>query len=148
MMPLAIADPAVQEFVKRLMQAAASATSPADAATKSMTVLGIPEAIRGGKDEAELTRIGLGLKALKLPAPQLLGDGLATVKAAHIPLQVIEGGWSPAFAAVAKRVADLGGGTHVVMTSPHHFPQLSADDFNPALIAFMIDADRARTKAG
>ena len=53
----------------------------------------------------------------------------------------------PAFAAVAGRVAELGGGRHVTIASPHHFPQLVSDEFNQLLAQFMTDAEKAGAPA-
>ncbi|MEJ0006722.1 MAG: hypothetical protein WDM77_10275 [Steroidobacteraceae bacterium] len=33
------------------------------------------------------------------------------------------------------------GGQHIIVPSPHHFPQLMSDEFNTILEAFMTGAD-------
>ncbi len=144
MMPLAADSPVVQGFIKQLMDAGASATSPAEAAVNFAKVVGIPDRIRGGKGEAELTRMGAGLKALRLPTPPMLRAWLGAIRGAGIPLQVIDGGWNPAFGVVADRVAEVGGGRHLTIASPHHFPQLVSDEFNQMLDGFARAADRGR----
>lgn len=149
MMPLAIDDPAVQAFVKQLGGVLAQASSPAEAAVAFARLIRIPDEIRGGSGEAELQRMGEGLKRLKVPTQPELRGWLAAVKDAALPLQVVEGGWNPAFAAVSERVAAIGGGKHVVIRSDNHFPQLASDAFNEELAAFMAAADgRAGLPAG
>ena len=147
MMPLAIDNPAVQAFAKQLGEIMAQASSPAEAAIAFARLIRIPDEIRGGSSEAELQRMGEGLHRLKLPTPPELRGWLAAVKEAAVPLQVIEGGWNPAFAAVSERVAAIGGGKHIVIKSDHHFPQLASDAFNGELAAFMAAADNARPPA-
>lgn len=148
MMPLAIDDPLVLGFVKQLGEAAAKARSPAEATVNFAKIVGIPDEIRGGSSEAELGRMAKGLKELRLPTPPELQREIEVVRKAAIPLQVVEGGWSLAYGVVADRVAELGGGKHVVIKSEHHFPQLVSDEFNQELIEFMTQADRhARTTA-
>ncbi len=141
MMPLAIDTAPVQEFIGRLSACTRAASSPADAATAFAKLIRIPDEIRGGSDSVELDRMGKALAQLKVPTPQQLGEQLATVRAAGIPLMVVEGGWNPAFGAVSDRVAERGGGIHVVIPSEHHFPQLVSDDFNERLRDFMTAAD-------
>ena len=144
MMPLAIEHPVVRQFVGQLGQAAASASSPAEAATQFAKIVGIPDEIRGGSSTDELNRMGEGLRRLKLPTPVELTNWLAKVKEAAIPLLVIEGGSNPAYGAVADRVAELGHGRHLVIKSPHHFPQLVSDEFNDTLVALAKDVDAKR----
>ncbi len=141
MMPLAIDNPAVLDFVKQLGGVMAQASSPAEAAVAFARLIRIPDEIRGGSSEAELQRMGGGLQRLKLPTPPELRGWLAAIKDAAVPLQVIEGGWNPAFAAVSERAAAIGGGKHVVVRSDNHFPQLASDAFNQELAAFMTAAD-------
>ena len=141
MMPLAIDTAPVQEFVGKLSECMRGASSPADAAIAFARLVRIPDEIRGGSDRAELERMGKALAELKVPPPPKLGEQLATVRTAGIPLMVVEGGWNPAFGAVSERVAELGGGVHVVIQSPHHFPQLVSDEFNERLHDFMTAAD-------
>jgi pimeloyl-ACP methyl ester carboxylesterase len=142
MMPLAIDTAPVQEFLGKLSECMRMASSPADAATAFARLIRIPDEIRGGSDPVELDRMGKALSQLKVPTPQQLGEQLATVRAAGIPLMVVEGGWNPAFGAVSDRVAERGGGIHVVIPSEHHFPQLVSDDFNKRLRDFMTAADQ------
>ena len=142
MMPLAIDTTPVREFVGKLSECMREGSGPADAAIGFARLIRIPDEIRGGSDRVELDRMGEALAQLKLPTPPQLDEQLATVRAAGIPLMVVEGGWNPAFGAVADRVAERGGGTHVVIRSEHHFPQLVSDDFNERLRGFMTAADR------
>ena len=142
MMPLAIDTAPVQEFVGKLAASTRSAASPADAVTAFAKLVRIPDEIRGGSDPEELDQMGKALAQLRLPTPQQLGEQLAAVRAAGIPLLVVDGGWNPAFGAVSDRVAAVGGGTHIVIHSEHHFPQLVSDEFNERLVEFMTAADR------
>ncbi len=144
MMPLVAADPVVQAFLRQLGQAGSSAKTPAEAAVNFAKVVGIPDSIRGGKGEAELTRMGAGLQALRLPTPPMIQAWLSTIRAAGIPFQAIDGGWNPAYGVVADKVAELAGGRHLVIQSPDHFPQLVSDEFNQVLDAFAREADRPR----
>ena len=122
MMPVAIDTAPVQEFVGKLSECARAASSPADAAIAFARLVRIPDEIRGGSDQAELDGMGKALAQLKIPPPPRLAEQLAAIRAAGIPLMVVEGGWNPAYGAVSERVAELGGGTHVTIQSPHHFP--------------------------
>ena len=143
MMHMCADDPVVLGFLKQLGASAASAKTPAERLSGFARLVGIPPEIRGGSNEAELTRMGQAMAALKLPPPPVLLAQLAQVKAAGIPFQVIDGGWNPAYGATASRVATLGGGRRVVIASPHHFPQLVSDAFNEELVAFMRAAEGA-----
>ncbi len=144
MMPLAADQPVVQAFLQQLGEAAATAPSQAERALRFAKLVGIPDQIRGGSSPEELARMGKGLKELRLPTPPALRAELAVVKDAAMPFQVVDGGWNPAYAAVATVVAALGGGRVVTIRSPHHFPQLISDEFNAMLLAFMTEADRLR----
>ncbi len=143
MMALAMDQPVVQGFVKQMVQGFATAATPAQRVIDFARLIRIPDEIRGGSGEEELDRMGKAIQALKLPSPPVLRGQLEAIHAAGIPLQVVEGGWNPTFAAVADRVAEIGGGRHVVVASSHHFPQLVSDEFNQLLVRFMTDAEKA-----
>lgn len=68
------------------------------------------------------------------------------VRCHNIPLLVVTGGWSPAFTAVGDAVAAMGGGTHVIIQSPHHFPQLASDEFNELLVRTIARGHGGHTK--
>ena len=138
MMPLTMDNLDVRAFAGKIMESA-NAPTPADRIKAFTKVAGIPDEIRGGKSEDELNR--MGVKALKLPTSPTLREQRGAARNAGIPLLVVEGGWNPAFGAVADRVAEAGGGKHVVVKSENHFPQLASDDFNQQLDAFMRNAD-------
>ena len=137
MQALATDIPAVRRFLFRLVRVMLFSLTPKRRILNFATAVGIPESIRGGKSDAELARMGRGIKELRLPGKDDLRRQLAVIKERGIPLMVVTGGWNPAFEAVGARVAELGGGTHVVVASPHHFPQSVSDEFNDRLDAFM-----------
>lgn len=75
-----------------------------------------------------------GLAALRPPMQAALKAELAVAAKHRIPLLVVTGGWSPAFTAVGDAAAALGGGEHVILRCPHHFPQLASRSFNNLLV--------------
>ena len=125
--------PAVRWFIFRLMRIMLFSLTPARRIRGFAAAVGIPDSIRGGKSPSELARMGRGIKELRLPRKQDLVQQLAVIKARGIPFMVVTGGWNPAFEAIGARVADLGGGKHRVIASPHHFPPLVSDAFNDQL---------------
>ena len=88
--------------------------------------------------------MGEGLKRLNLPTKDEILEQLAVVKANGIPLTVITGGWNAAFDAVGARAAELGGGRHVIVRSPHHFPQNVSEEFNDLLDGAMRAAEQGK----
>ncbi len=143
MQKLATDNPAVRQFGLRILAAITLSWSPTKRAERFSRIVGIPEEIRGGRDRDELARIGRGIARLKLPTGAALREELAMIKQAAIPLLVVTGGWNRAFDVVGARVAKAGGGTHRIIASPHHFPNLVSDEFNEMLAAFAHDADAA-----
>ena len=139
MQKLAIDDPHVRRFVLRLV-ATLIFSSPQRRVARFAKLVGIPGEIRGGKSREELKAMGRGIAKLKVPAAATLRRELEAIERAGIPLLVVTGGWSPAFDAVGKRVAAVGGGRHEIVASPNHFPNLTPA-FNPVLSAFMTAAD-------
>ena len=127
----------VRWFIARMVGIVVTSLTPAMRITRICTLLGIPDSIRGGSSKEELDRIGRGFARVKLPSNDEIVAQLAVVKASKIPLTVVTGGWNAAFDAVAARVAELGGGRHVVIRSPHHFPQNVSEEFNELLDATM-----------
>ena len=75
----------------------------------------------------DLAALGRGLAALKLPSKSDVSRQLDTIAEHHIPFVVITGGWSPAFEAIGASTLTRGGGTHVVIYSDHHFPNLVSE---------------------
>ncbi len=146
MQKLATDDPAVRKFGLRIMAAIALSWTPVRRAERFSRIVGIPEDIRGGRDREELARIGRGIARLKLPSVATLRLGLSEVKQAGIPLLVVTGGWNRAFDVVGARAAELGGGTHKFVASPHHFPNLVSNEFNDMLAGFVQGAEAASTR--
>src|SRR5690606_29344551 len=105
---------------------------PATKSRKIMTLLGIPEVF--ARSDEELKRTGRGLNKIRLPAKKIMLAQLAQVRAAGIPLLIISGDWNPAFIATGEKAAALGGGSHVVVPSEHHFPQWQGGSFNALLL--------------
>jgi hypothetical protein len=54
----------------------------------------------------------------------------------------VTGGRGPAFGVVGDTVAALGGGRHVVIRSPRHFPQLVSDEFNTLFASFAAQSQK------
>jgi hypothetical protein len=107
---------------------------PETKALKVMKLLGIPEEFARGKDD--LSRLGKGLNRLKVPPKRAMTEHLALVKAHAIPLLVVSAGSNAAFVATGETATELGGGTHIIVPAPHHFPQWNGDEFNRAAVRF------------
>ena len=135
--------PVVRRFVAKMIAIALFSFSPATRITRLTKLLGIPDNIRGGSSKEELAEIGRAFGRLTLLTKDEIRAMLAIVKERKIPLLVVTGGWNGAFDAVAERVAELGGGRHVIVRSPHHFPQNISDEFNELLDATMRGAEAA-----
>lgn len=146
MQKLATHDPNVRRFGLKLLATMLFSVTPERRAAKFSELVGIPPEIRGGKDRAELRRMGEGIKRLKVPSAKTLRGELGIVRQAGIPLLVVTGGWSPAFDATGRIVAETGSGSHVVVPSPHHFPNMVSNQFNEILFAFMTESDRVRAR--
>ena len=133
--------PVVRKFIFRLVATALLSFPPATRMKRIAKFLGIPDSIRGGASQQELARMGKGFKRLRLPTKDEIAAQLAVVREHRIPLLIVTGGWNAAFDAVAARVAELGGGQHVVIPSPHHFPQNVSEEFNELLDTAMRAGD-------
>lgn len=138
---LAISDPAVRKFMFRILLVSLFSFSPETKALRVMKILGIPPEIRSRSDKEELRRLGKALGRGKLPSKPELERELGIIARAGIPLLTVTGGWSEAFDVTGESVAALGGGWHVIVSSPHHFPQIVSDEFNKVLTAFMKESD-------
>ena len=80
--------------------------------------------------------MGRAVRKVVLPKKETLERQLAALRERGTPLLVVTGGWSPAVDVVGETVAALGGGRHVVIRSPHHFPQIVSDEFNTLFARF------------
>lgn len=134
---LAMNDPHVRKLGLSILATIHLTFSPAERAKRVSRLLHIPDEIRGGSDDAEMQRMGRAIAKLKPPTKAVLERQLAIVRDRAIPLLVVTGGWSPGFDAVGEAAAKRGGGRHIVIASPHHFPQLVSDQFNTELTALM-----------
>jgi pimeloyl-ACP methyl ester carboxylesterase len=141
---VAIDDPRVRKFVFSIMRATLFSLSAAARAERLFAIIGIPPEISGRYDKSERARIGKALRRIRIPKKKELVRELGVVRATGIPLFVVTGGWSEAFNVSSARVAVLGGGRHVIVRSPHHFPQIVSGEFSQQLSAFMRAADARR----
>lgn len=144
MQMLATSDSTVKRLGLQMMIIKLFSLSAASRARRFSKLVGIPAEIGGGKSREELTRMGQGISSLRLPSKQTLQRELGEIKNAKIPLLVVTGGWSPAFEATGDQVAQAGGGQRRVIPSPHHFLQQVSEEFNQALVAFMLASDLKR----
>ena len=144
MQKLATHDPRVRRFGMQLLAVKYLSLSAASRARRFAQLVGIPPEIGASKSTDELTRMGQGIFALRVPSADTLARQLLALKQAAIPLLVVSGGWNPAFEATADAVAAAGNGQRRVIASPHHFPQSVSDEFNQVLAAFMVQSDSAR----
>lgn len=133
--------PVVRKFILGLVATAIFSFPPSKRMTRIAKFLGIPDSVRGGTSKEELARMGKGFKRLMLPTNEEIRAQLAIVRQHKIPLTVVTGGWNEAFDAVSERVAELGGGKHVIIQSPHHFPQNVSEEFNELLDTTMRKAE-------
>jgi pimeloyl-ACP methyl ester carboxylesterase len=140
-------DPRVRRQLRHMLVAMLFATSAVSRVKRIMNVLGIPPELYQEADDAELKRLGRGLRRVKIPAKATFQHQLETIKRAGIPLLVVTGGWSPGFDATGDIVAAAAHGRHVVVASPHHFPQWNGAAFNPVLTAFMTESDAKRAQS-
>ncbi|MFY0537447.1 hypothetical protein [Nannocystis pusilla] len=86
--------------------------------------------------------MGQAIERLRVPARSDLERELAGMVQANIPLMVVTGGWSRAMDITSAKVASLGRGRLVTISSPHHFPQLVSEELNERLAAFVTAAER------
>lgn len=142
---LAIADPHVQDFIKKQIELFSSGRPPHELMAEFCKMVGVPEGFRAGPgDEGEMTRVGQALMQIRIPPDDKLRESAATVARAKIPVLIVTGGWNSAFEATGDAAATLTNGRHQVIASSHHFPHLVSDEFNDVLNNFMKDADRGR----
>ena len=94
-------------------------------------------------DRALAGRMGCALLQGRMAPPEAFQAAIEAVSQAGVPVLLVTGGWSPAFDAAAEALARLLKGRHVVTPSSSHFVQMEgAEAFNPAVSAFMLDAER------
>ncbi len=81
---------------------------------------------------------GCALLRARMASPEALRAASAALRAAHVPVLVVTGGWSPFFDGVGQLAAELTGGRHAIVPSANHFVQLTnAQAFNAMADAFM-----------
>lgn len=140
--------PAVRRFLFKLVTILLFSLTSKRRILGFARAVGIPDSIGAGKSDAELKRMGRGIKALRVPKKRDIVDHLARIRGLKMPFAVVTGGWNPAFEAISDRVAELGGGERVVIASPHHFPQSISEEFNEWLDRFMHKAGNSSDQVG
>lgn len=136
MLSLAARDPHVRRMLIRVVGAMFFSLSARSRMQRLGKILGIPAEIRGTPNADEQARMGKAVRRLVLPTKKTLEQQLAALRERGTPLLVVTGGWSPAVEVTGDTVAALGRGRHVVIRSPHHFPQLVSDEFNALFVEF------------
>jgi pimeloyl-ACP methyl ester carboxylesterase len=140
----AMRDPAVRKFGFSAIKTLKFTRDDTKRAIKFSQLLRIPPEMRDDDGRpADLAAMGKGLAALRLPSKSDVSRQLDTIAEHRIPFVVVTGGWSPAFEAIGATAAERGGGTHVVIESDHHFPNLVSEEFNDLLDTLMRSADAA-----
>lgn len=130
MQMIALENGDVQKFGLKAMMAIKMSLSDASRARNFEKLVSVPDELRSGTSKAEQEKIGRGMAEMEVPGRDMLMRQLALVREHAIPLTVVTGGWSPAFDATGEKAAALGGGQHLIIPSPHHFPHLVSDAFN------------------
>ena len=146
MLSLAASDPRARRFLLRLGLATLLSLSAVSRAKRAAKLLGIPPEL-APSDPAVRERMGRAVRRVRIPDRRTLARQLGEIRSACIPLLVVTGGWNPAFNATGDVVAAAGGGRHVIIASPHHFPQLVSDEFNQLLAAFLRESGASRSDA-
>jgi pimeloyl-ACP methyl ester carboxylesterase len=136
---LAARDPRVWRFLLGMLTTRLRPSTALGRANRLMKLVGIPPEMRPDDPEV-LKQFGQSARRIRIPSRATLERELASVRSARIPLLVVSGSWSPAFAATGELVAASGGGRHAVIPCPHHFPQLVSEEFNQRLDAFMRES--------
>ena len=144
---LAVDDPRVRKFVFGLIKIMLFSFSAERLTERAFSHLGIPTEFTNQRDKAERVRLGKSLKKIQLPSKATLQSQLEVVRQTGIPLLVISGGWSEAFDVASDRAAKLGGGRHVIVPSPHHFPQIISGEVSVLLKEHMTAAEARASKA-
>ena len=142
MLSLAARDPHVRRMLMRVVGAVFFSLSARARMRRLGKILGIPAEIRGTSNADEQMRMGKAVRRVVVPTKKTLEQQLAALRERGTPLLVVTGGWSPALGVMGDAVAALGGGRHVVVRSPHHFPQLVSDEFNALFVELAAQTDR------
>jgi pimeloyl-ACP methyl ester carboxylesterase len=143
MLGLAARDPRVRRVLLRVVGALVFSLSARARMQRMAKILAIPAGIDGARSLEEQRRMGKAVRRVVLPKKETLEQQLAALRERGTPFLVVTGGWSPAISVVGDTVAALGGGRHVVIHSPHHFPQLVSDEFNALFVELVEQATRA-----
>jgi len=125
-------------FVLRLLAILKLSFSPASRIKRFSKFMHIPHEVGGSAlSKEELVAMGNAVSVLKTPSKETLVGQLSIVKDDGIPLLVVTGGWSKGIDITGEMVARTGNGKHMIIPSPHHFPQLISDEFNEIFLQFI-----------
>lgn len=138
-------DPRVRTFIENQMALFSSKRPPQEIAAEFCRMAGIPPELRQGfRGGQEMTDMGKALFQMRIPPVSTIREYAEIVVRSGMPVQVVSGGWNPAFEATGDVAAKLTKGRRLVIGSSHHFPNLEhPEEFNDALSSFMTEADRA-----
>jgi pimeloyl-ACP methyl ester carboxylesterase len=139
LLKIATKAPAVRKLLGSMAATMLLPYRPATKAKRAMKLLGIPDVF--ALDENDHDSLGRSLKAGKFPSKKTMNAWLALVRERRIPLLTISAGSNAAFDATCAIVAEKGGGRHEIVPMPHHFPQWSAEVFNPLVATVWREAE-------
>ncbi|MEI8073205.1 MAG: alpha/beta hydrolase [Bacteroidota bacterium] len=130
-------------FVLRLVAILKLSFSPENRIKRFSKFMHIPSEVGGSAvSSEEYVAMGKAVSVLKVPSKETLVQQLLKVNHDGIPLLVVTGGWSKGVDITAEVVARFGNGKHVIIPSPHHFPQLISNKFNELLVQFIKKSGR------
>jgi pimeloyl-ACP methyl ester carboxylesterase len=138
---IAVDDAHVRKFVLSLLMARFFSLSPEGRARRFSKLANIPPEVRGEVNVEEARAVGRNINRLKVASRASVIEQLNIVRRFKIPLLVITGGWNKGIDVTAARAAALGDGRHIIVRSPHHFPNLASNEFNTIFADFMRKAE-------
>jgi pimeloyl-ACP methyl ester carboxylesterase len=125
-------------FVLRLIAILKLSFSSENRIKRFSKFMRIPREVGGSAlNKEEYVAMGKAVSALKTPSKKTLVRQLSVVNHEGIPFLVVTGGWSKGVDVTGQVVAKMGNGKHVIIPSPHHFPQLISNEFNELLLQFI-----------
>lgn len=149
--PDVLADPMKREAAMHVAKLMMSSRTPADYGLAFARSLGSGTDAGGAAnvalaaleaDPSKAAKLGCALLQGRMASPQEMLQAAAAIAAAGVPILTISGGWSPFFDLVSQVTAKVAGGSHVIVPSSTHFPQMeNPGDFNELVEGFMRDAE-------